>query len=96
MDAFASLSIWALVAGSIAGAVAHWNLASGRRAKFVRWCLVFGVVSILIFGAIYALSISAVPTRGLLGLAFIGFPAFVAGLAVLVLSRISPRSAPDV
>jgi len=94
MTDFASLGIWALVAGLIAGVVVHWNVARERRAIVVRWCLAVGLASVAIIGGISVLGVAAMPTRAVLGLAFIGFPALVAGLTVLVLGRITSRSVP--
>jgi len=96
MSDFAGLAVWALVAGVIAGVVVHWNVARERRAKIMRWCLVFGFVAISTIGIVATSGISIVPTRAVLGLAFVGLPALVAGVTVLALSRISSRSTPGV
>ncbi len=96
MSDFAALAVWALVAGVIAGVVVHWNVARQRRAKVMRWCLAFGFVAIAVIAIVAASGISIVPTRAMLGLAFVGLPAFVAGLTVLALGRVASRSAPGV
>src|SRR5258707_15158342 len=94
MSDFAALAVWALVAGVIAGVVVHWNVARQRRAKVMRWCLAFGFVAIAVIAIVAASGISIVPTRAMLGVAFVGVPSVVAGLAGLAFGRIASRDAP--
>jgi hypothetical protein len=89
MTNVAALTVFAAISGLIAGVVVHWNVRNERRHRFQRWSLAFGVFSVAVVCIIVAAGISLVPTRGALGLVFIGPSALVAGLTVLILGSIS-------
>jgi len=83
MSDLVGLSAWGVVAGSIAGIVLHFNLPATRRQSVVQWCLLFGAASIVVFVASAMSGLSLVPTKGLLAMGFVGFPALVAGVLLV-------------
>lgn len=61
------------------------------REKVSRWCLWFGGLSFLALGTTALLGFDLVPTKGVLGMAFIGLPALVAGLLLFLVDRFFPH-----
>ena len=59
------------------------------REKVSRWCLLFGSLSFAVLGGTVLLGFDLVPTKGMLGMAFVGLPALVAGLLLFVVDRFS-------
>ncbi len=92
MSDIAGLIGWGVIAGVIAGITLHANLAGERRTNIVRWCLSVGVIAVVFFGAASTMGVSNVPTKIVLGLGFVGFPAFVSGVALLALGRLKKQT----
>lgn len=92
MDDLAGLIAWGVVAGSIAGVVLHFNLRAARRRAVVQWCLLFGGASLMVFTAAAIGGVNLIPTKGLLAMGFVGFPALVAGV-LLVASGVAQSRA---
>ena len=62
----------------------------GLRRAVARWCLIFGGVSTALVIVSVATHLDPVPTRGVLGMAFVGLPALPAGLLLYFFSRRAP------
>ena len=60
------------------------------RRAVAKWCLIFGGVSTALAIISVATHFDPVPTRGVLGMAFIGLPALPAGLLLYFFSRRAP------
>ena len=99
---FLGLATWGVIAGLIAGVTVHSASSVARRASIVRWCLIVGVVAAVFFGGAVAVGATVVPTRGVMGVGIVGFPALVAGVVLLALARLKKstpsrtRESPDV
>lgn len=66
------------------------SLFSGRerakaRQSVTNWCLAFGGLSVVLGGIAVFSHAEILPTKGVLGMLFIGLPAFPAGLMLLLL-----------
>lgn len=59
------------------------------REKVSRWCLWFGSLSFAALGVAVLLGFDLVPTKGVLGMAFFGLPALVAGLLLFFVDHFS-------
>jgi hypothetical protein len=97
MSDFAGLATWGLVAGVVAGVTLHATLAGERRTNVVRWCLGVGAIAVVFFGAVSLMGAgSSVPAKTVLGLGFVGFPAFVSGIVLLALGRLNEKAQSNV
>lgn len=54
------------------------------RRSVTNWCLAFGGLSVVLGGIAVFGHAELVPTRGVLGMVFIGLPAFSAGIVLLL------------
>jgi len=95
MNDLVGLSAWGVVAGSIAGVVLHFNLHAARRRVVVQWCLLFGVASLVVFVAAAIGGVNLIPTKGLLAMGFVGFPALVAGLLLVASGAVRGPASPS-
>lgn len=86
------MTAWGVVAGSICGVVLHFNLHAARRRAVLQWCLLFGAASVVVFVAAAIGGVNLVPTKGLLAMGFVGFPALVAGLLLVASGAVQERS----
>ena len=59
----------------------------GLRRPVAKWCLIFGGVSTALAVISAATHFDPVPTKGVLGMAFVGLPALPAGLLLYFFSR---------
>ena len=59
----------------------------GMRRAIARWCLIFGGISTILTIVAVTTHLDLVPTKGVLGMAFIGLPALPAGLVLYLFSR---------
>ena len=59
----------------------------GMRKTVARWSLVFGGISTVLAVVAVATHLDLVPTKGVLGMAFVGLPALPAGLLLHFFSR---------
>ena len=80
------LSGWSVFAGLIAFVVLHHNIDGALRSKVIRWLVRVGGLAAAFFVAHLLLGLKVMPTRGALGLAFVGLPALVAGVLLQVAS----------
>jgi uncharacterized membrane protein len=55
------------------------------RQSVTNWCLTFGGLSVVLGGITVFSHAELLPTKGVLGMLFIGLPAFPAGLMLLLL-----------
>jgi len=55
------------------------------RQSVTNWCLAFGGLSVVLGGIAVFSHTELLPTKGVLGMLFIGLPAFPAGLMLLLL-----------
>jgi hypothetical protein len=62
----------------------------GMRRVAAKWCLIFGGVSTALAIISVVTHFDPVPTRGVLGMAFVGLPALPAGLLLYFFSRGAP------
>ena len=74
------ISTWGVFVGGFAFLVLNHNLKQPLRAKAIRWCLAAGGCAVLYFASLVFLTEKPLPTKGTLGLGFVGFPALVCGL----------------
>lgn len=92
MDDLAGLIAWGVVAGSICGVVLHFNLHAARRRAVLQWCLLFGAASVVVFVAAAIGGVNLAPTKGLLAMGFVGFPALVAGALMVAFGALQGRA----
>jgi hypothetical protein len=59
----------------------------GLRRAVARWCLIFGGVSTALAIISVVAHFDPVPTKGVLGMAFVGLPGLPAGLLLYFFSR---------
>jgi hypothetical protein len=83
------LTVWGVAVGTILALVANGHIRGERRRQVVKWCLAFGAVSVAVFVVVAALGITLVPTRAVLGMGFVGFPALFGGLILLVFGAVA-------
>ena len=88
MSDILGLVTWGVIGGLIAGITLHSASPVTRRASVVGWCLTVGAIAAIFFGVAVAVGASIVPTRAVLGLGIVGFPALVAGVVMLALGRL--------
>ena len=81
------LSALGIPAGALLLALFSGPERIGMRKTVARWCLVFGGVSTALAVVAVATHVDLVPTKGVLGMAFVGLPALSAGLLLLFFSR---------
>ena len=74
------ISTWGVIVGGFAFLVLNHNLKQPLRAKAIRWCLAAGGCAVLYFASFLFFKENPLPTKGTLGLGFVGFPALVCGL----------------
>jgi sulfite exporter TauE/SafE len=84
------LSALGIPAGAFLLALLSGQERIGLRRAVAKWCLIFGSVSTALAIFSVATHFDPVPTRGVLGMAFIGLPALPAGLLLYFFSRRAP------
>jgi hypothetical protein len=78
------VSAWAVVAGLLVFVVLNHNIEGAIRASVTRWCLGVGGFAAAFLGICFALRLTFMPTKGALGLAYVGLPALVSGLLLVL------------
>jgi len=83
---------FALLAAGLPVGLVLLAVLSGRdreaiRRRVARWCLWFGALSAGILGLAALFGIDLVPTRGVLGMAFVGLPALTSGMLMSFFGR---------
>lgn len=62
------------------------------RSTVTRWCLWFGALSAGVLGLAVVFGVDLAPTKGILGMAFVGLPALTSGMLLFSFRRLSGRT----
>jgi hypothetical protein len=81
------LSALGIPAGALLLALFSGPERMGMRRAAAKWCLTFGGISTVLAIVAVAAQVELVPTKGFLGVAFVGLPALPAGLLLYFFSR---------
>jgi len=74
-----------LVGGLLLLALFSGQERAKARQSVTNWCLAFGGLSVILGGIAVLSHVEFLPTKAILGMMFIGLPAFPAGLMLLLL-----------
>lgn len=87
-DYFALLAA-GLPLGLLLLAVLNGKGREAIRGTVTRWCLWFGALSAGVLGLAVLFGVDLVPTKGILGMVFVGLPALTSGMLMSFFRRLS-------
>jgi hypothetical protein len=86
----AGIAGWSLLFGLIAFIVIEVNLRDPLKRRVRHWCLSFGAVSGVALALLFLLDQHVGPSKAIVGLAFVGGPALIAGALSTLRSLVFP------